>query len=54
LSGDGVKMTERKRELNGKRKQRKSRAVSDVRPEPLHAEKRPAPENQDIQATPTL
>jgi hypothetical protein len=35
-----VEMTERKRNLDGKRKQRKPRAMSDVRPEPLHAAER--------------
>jgi len=54
LRGDGVEMTERQRELNGERKQREPRPMFDVRPEPLHADKRLAPEGRDIPAVPTL
>jgi len=42
------------RELNGERKQREPRPMFDVRPEPLHADKRLAPEGRDIPAVPTL
>ena len=54
LRGSGVEMTERKRELHGERKQREPRAMFDVRPEPLHADKRLSPEGQDIPVAPTL
>jgi hypothetical protein len=54
LRGHGVEMTERQRELHGERKQRKPRAMFDVRSEPLHADKCPAPESWVIPAVPTL
>ncbi len=41
LRGDAVEMSERKRKLDGQRKQRQPRAVFDVRTEPLHADRRP-------------
>ena len=50
LRGDGMEMTERERELHGERKQREPRAMFDVRPEPLHADKCLPPESRDIPA----
>ena len=52
--GDGVEMSERKRKLNGQRKERQARALLDVRSEPLHADRRLTPEGEDISATPVL
>jgi len=52
LRGNGVEMTERQCKLHGEQHQHKPRAMSDVRPDPLHAEKRLAPESLDILALP--
>jgi hypothetical protein len=45
LRCDRVEMAERKRKLDGERKQRRSRAKSDVRPDPLHADNAPLRRN---------
>ena len=42
LRGDGVEMPERQPKLQRQRQQRQPRAVFDVRPKPLHADRRPA------------
>ena len=52
--GDGVEMSERKHKLNGQRKKRQTRALLDVRSEPLHADRHPTPEREDISVTPVL
>jgi hypothetical protein len=49
-----VKMTERQRKLHGKRKQRQPRAMSDVRPEPLHAETGLTPDPAKIPVFPAV
>ena len=41
LGNAPVEMPERKRKLQSQRKQREPRAMFDVRPEPLHADRRP-------------
>ncbi len=54
LRSDAVEMSERKRKLHGQRQKRRSRAMFDVRSEPLHADMRLAPEATVISAAPTL
>jgi hypothetical protein len=43
-------MSERKHKLNGQRKKRQTRAMLDVRAEPLHSERRLALENRGAAA----
>jgi hypothetical protein len=50
LGRDRVEMPERQYKLDRQRQQREPRSMSDVRPEPLHVDKRPASDGRGIPA----
>lgn len=54
LHRNRMEVAKRKPKLDGERKQRSSRAISDVRSEPLHADTHPVSESRGISALPTL